>query len=121
MILINKISSRIIFKDNSPFFKSEYFTPSDKTCVLLKENTIRINKGSALDTFMNEREDIIKKINELSLKVDELSEDNEGRKNLEEKLEEVDNLISGYESGCLINSTDEKINCTNNKGINLRA
>lgn len=120
-MLINKISNRIIFKNNSPFFKSEYFTPSDKTCVLLKDNTIRVNKGSALDSFMNEREEIIEKINELSLKVDELSEDNEDKKDLEEKLEEVDNLISGYESGCLINYTDEKASCTNNEGINIRA
>ena len=125
--MINLVCNKIVFKNNSPFFKAEYNTPSDKKCVLLNDNTLRVNKGSALDDFIKEREEIIKEIQGIkdrTIKEKNLSEDTKEDneiKDLEDKLEEVDNLISTYEKGCLINFTDQGVEHKKSDGVNLRA
>ena len=129
--MINLISSRIILKNNSPLFDQKKYHPSNKVGVLLNDNVIKVNKGSALDEFINEREEIKAKIKELNDKVSEKQEielqnnnDDEKeidiKKELEEKLEKVDKLITGYEKGFLVNSTDEAIQ-TRSDGMNLLA
>lgn len=129
--MINLISSRIILKNNSPLFDQKKYYPSNKIGVLLNDNVIKVNKGSALDEFINEREEIKAKIKELNDKVSEKQEielqnnnDDEKeidiKKELEEKLEKVDKLITGYEKGFLVNSTDEAIQ-TRSDGMNLLA
>lgn len=128
--MINKVSGRIILRYTSPLFDLEKSHPSDRIGVLLNDNVIRVNKGSALEDFINEREELRKKIKDLSSKIDtevqnkdeEINEnDTDNTKaQLEGKLEEVDKLITGYEKGFLINSTDEDVKI-NDDGMSLLA
>lgn len=133
--MINLISSRLILRNNSPLFDEKKYHPSNKIGVLLNDNVIKVNEGSALDEFINEREEIKEKIKKLNEQVSEKvieseedkglqeekndiinmsnsensNEDDKDIKKLEEKLKKVDKLITGYEKGFLVNSTDEDI------------
>lgn len=126
--MINLISSRLILRNNSPLFDAKKYHPSNKIGVLLNDNVIKVNEGSALDEFINEREEIKEKIKKLNEQVIEKKEetnnlkqeninvsstennnDDKDIKKLEEKLKKVDKLITGYEKGFLVNSTDEDI------------
>lgn len=122
--MINKATSRLILRNNSPLLDQKNMHPSNKIGAIINDNVIKVKKGSALDDFINEREELkqrIKMINDKVSSIEENSsasnsldleshveiEDSQDKETLQKRLDKVDNLITSFEKGYLMNSIDK--------------